>query len=555
MAKCLKIFLLKNHLTVVNSLPLCKGTMTRARMRKGILVQSVLDFYVVCERVLASVTEMEIDTDKKYILTNFQGVKAGGKAVNTDHLTTLLKVNLKVLPEKPNRIEMFNFKDINGQEKLKISTSETNDFSQCFMSKNSVNHQAADWMKVLFTHCARSFPKIRIRKKTLKVSAASRLIDQRRKLLKTETEDTKEVIDITEKNAEILTEEGRSKAYKFRQFCDQDNTLNVREMWNLKKKTWPKKKNSLPVGKKNHKGKFVTAPEDLRKLLLKEYKERLRPRQIHPKMKMAKSMRLKLIKLKLEMAKKSQSEPFQMDDLEIVLKNLKSGKSRDPKGISREIFQPSIIGSNLKQSLLTLFNKIKQQGTIPEFMKETCISTIPKKGPKSELKNERGMFLVNTVRGLLMKLLHNSEARMINNNMSDSNIGGRKKKSCINHIWVPNSIIHEQLNSQSNKPIILQQYDYQQMFDSMNLKEACSDLYDIGLASDKLQLVYNANKNVRVKVKTSSGITKETIMKELVMQGDIWASTMASVQCDAFGKELLEEEASFFYINIKIKFQ
>ena len=83
------------------------------------------------------------------------------------------------------------------------------------------------------------------------------------------------------------------------------------------------------------------------------------------------------------------------------------------------------------------------------------------------------------------------------------------------------------------------------MFDSMNLKEACSDLFDIDLTSDKLQLVYNANKNVRVKVKTPSGITKETVMKELVMQGDTWASTMASVQCDAFGKELLEEEASF----------
>ena len=32
------------------------------------------------------------------------------------------------------------------------------------------------------------------------------------------------------------------------------------------------------------------------------------------------------------------------------------------------------------------------------------------------------------------------------------------------------------------------------------------------------------------------------------MQGDTWASTMASVQCDSFGKELLEEEVSFLYL-------
>ena len=128
-----------------------------------------------------------------------------------------------------------------------------------------------------------------------------------------------------------------------------------------------------------------------------------------------------------------------------------------------------------------------------------------------------------------VKLLFNSESDMINSNMSDSNIGGRKKKSCINHIWVLNSIIHEQLSSKSHKPLIFQQYDYQKMFDSMNLKEACSDLFDIGLTSEKLQLVYNANKNVGVKVKTPSGTTRETIMGELVMQGDTWARTMYSV--------------------------
>ena len=81
------------------------------------------------------------------------------------------------------------------------------------------------------------------------------------------------------------------------------------------------------------------------------------------------------------------------------------------------------------------------------------------------------------------------------------------------------------------------------MFDSMNLQEACSDLYDVGIKDNKLHLFYNANKNVKFKVNTPSGITQEVIMDNVVMQGDTWAGTMASVQCDAFGKQLLEEEA------------
>ena len=249
----------------------------------------------------------------------------------------------------------------------------------------------------------------------------------------------------------------------------------------------------------------------------------------------------------MNIAKNTVSKPFSMEDLEKVLKNLKSGKSRDPTGISREIFSLSNIGNNLKESLLTLCNKIKEQGVIPEFMRETTITTIPKKGPRTELKNERGIFLVNSVRGILMRLLFTSENYMIDSNMSDSNIGGRQNKSCINHIWVINSIIHDQIKSKNALPVMFQQYDYRQMFDSMNLSEACSDLFDIGLKSDKLQLLYNANKQVKLKVKTPSGLTGETSMNEIVMQGDTWASTMASVQCDAFGKNLLVEDASYLY--------
>ena len=75
-------------MTVVNSLPLCKGVSTIIRMRQGTLVKSVLDYYVVCQRVLLSVVEMQIDNNRKYSPTNFCKVKKGGNATNSDHLTS-----------------------------------------------------------------------------------------------------------------------------------------------------------------------------------------------------------------------------------------------------------------------------------------------------------------------------------------------------------------------------------------------------------------------------------------------------------------------------------
>ena len=141
-----------------------------------------------------------------------------------------------------------------------------------------------------------------------------------------------------------------------------------------------------------------------------------------------------------------------------------------------------------------MVNKIKEHDFIPDFMKKATISTIPKPGSKLVLKNERGIFVLSAIRTIFMRLLYNTKSMIIDQHMSDSNVGGRKKMSSINHIFVINGIIHETLSSKHNTPVTLQIYDYTQMFDSMSLEESISDLYDSGIKDDTLSLLYNANK-------------------------------------------------------------
>ena len=132
--------------------------------------------------------------------------------------------------------------------------------------------------------------------------------------------------------------------------------------------------------------------------------------------------------------------------------------------------------------------------------------------------------------------------------MTDSNIGGRKDKSCINHIWVMNAVIHETLSSKKNKPIVIQQYDYTQMFDGMDLKESLNDLETKAeLKDDTIHLLYNANKNIQVKVKTPFGLTNELLVDEAVLQGEVWGSSLASNQVDTFGQEMLEDNLPFTF--------
>ena len=83
------------------------------------------------------------------------------------------------------------------------------------------------------------------------------------------------------------------------------------------------------------------------------------------------------------------------------------------------------------------------------------------------------------------------------------------------------------------------------MYDSMELGKACGDIYDAGVNDDNLALIYEANKNVKIKVKTpGAGLTKEEEVNMEVLQGDVIALILASIQVDSFGKELLEDQPS-----------
>ena len=156
------------HLTVVNSLPLCDGLITRRRICKGVVEESVLDFFVVCHRVLPFVNKMVIDERKKYILTNYQLANSGGKSKDSDHFTEFIDLDIKLISEKPERVDIFNFKDEQSLKNFRKSTTETEEFTECFKDDTPLPLQVERWRKVLNSHCNQSFKKIRIQKKKLK---------------------------------------------------------------------------------------------------------------------------------------------------------------------------------------------------------------------------------------------------------------------------------------------------------------------------------------------------------------------------------------------------
>ena len=151
-----------------------------------------------------------------------------------------------------------------------------------------------------------------------------------------------------------------------------------------------------------------------------------------------------------------------------------------------------------------------------------------------------------------MRLIYGDKYDLIDNNMSDSNVGARKKKNIRNHIFVINSIIHDVLSSKGRKEVDIQIMDYKQCFDSMWLKETMNDLYEAGIKDDNLAILYEANKEVKIAVKTPNGLTNRVKVEELILQGDVFGPLECSVTVDSFGKECLLEDKFLYYYKEEV---
>ena len=89
--------------------------------------------------------------------------------------------------------------------------------------------------------------------------------------------------------------------------------------------------------------------------------------------------------------------------------------------------------------------------------------------------------------------------------MSDSNVGGRRKRNIRDNLLVIYSAINEAIRNK--KSIDIQFYDLAKCFDAMWAEETMNDIYDVGVTNDRFALISQMNDKCQVKVKTPVGDT------------------------------------------------
>ena len=407
-------------------------------------------------------------------------------------------------------------RNITCQKRFKEYTSSSNTLSKCFSTDEPINIQFSKWMTKLRKALHACFRKIRVTENEKKMSNIDILMMEKKDILKKKHKNKNDIekLKLLEKDISDACEDREwSKLVKVLGSLETKNgSTNNTNVWKQMNKAFPKKNKSIPTGVKDIEGNIITNPSKKKKVILDHFVHRICKRPPNEEVKEILNIEEETFKFRLELAKKGKSHPIHIDELEKALKSLKVGKSRDPEGFIADIFIEEVIGSDLKHSLLLMFNKMKDEVTIPQCLKTANITMLYKKKCKLDLNNWRGIFVTSILRTILMKIIHERTYEQVSVDMTESQIGSKKGKNVRNHVFVLNSIISDVLSSVKKPPIDLCVMDYKQMFDLEEGEICLNALYEAGVQDDIFALISEANESNVIAVKTHNGITKRRVI-------------------------------------------
>ena len=544
-------FMETSHLTLVNSLPLCEGLITRQRKTLLLDEKSILDVFLVCKRTLPYLTSMKVDDAKKFPMTNYNTSSKNQNFTESDHNVLEISLDIQVPIIKPQRIEMYNFRDKRGQSFFHDITTNSN-LKSCFETNKPFKIQAKQFERGLKRTFKSSFQIIRGKKRKRKEETEIESLFKERKKIRKEIVEKKSdenenwLKNIDQKIANLVQDKNWRKVWEnFQEIASSETSVSTLGMWRKLKKTFPKVSAAVPTGVRDHKGRIITGTPAIKRIILRKFEQRMRRRPAIPAIKEIMQLKQQNARRIIKICRNVKTLPWTESEMKIVLKSLKNNKCRDPAGLINEIFKPGVIGLDLQHSLLSLFNKVKENMEIPDFMQCANIVQVYKNGGKDKLDVDsyRGLFIVSVFKSILQKLLLKDKISKIDSQMTDFQVGGRKGRNIRDHLFVVNGIIQDVLSSKTNRPIDILISDFKTCYDGLDLGLTCLDL---PIRDDKLALLFDINRINRVAVKTALGMTHRVTMQELVMQGDCWGPIMASNSIDLFGKICLEKEENIY---------
>ena len=120
-------------------------------------------------------------------------------------------------------------------------------------------------------------------------------------------------------------------------------------------------------------------------------------------------------------------------------------------------------------------------------------------------------------------------------------MGARKNRNIRDNIFILGAVINSVTNG-AEDPIQVQVVDVEKCFDKLWLQSTTNALYDAGMKSDLLNLLYIENEKANIAVKVNGQLTKRVIVKDVEIQGSVWGSLKCTTTLDQLNKTILKQD-------------
>ena len=518
-----------------------KGIITRELHTVNGIDKSVIDLVIFSHDLREHMEYIHIDDNREHVLTKIVKTKNGKERTESDHNITNVKFNLTWTPSEQEQVTSFNYNDKEAKKNFKLETTNTQELTQIVDMNKPIDVVTNKLLKRLKGFIHSSFKKVKISKSPDKVLES--LYNKRNLLRSKDDSKSRDELEVVEEElANKYSDNMYNKMKNQLKNCtdSDEGGFNTGALWKLKKKLSPRL-NEPPTAMQNSKGKLLTNEKDIREEAMNHYKKVFTDKSIGKEYEQYRIEREALCMKHLDECSKVKTPDWTVSEVTYALKCLKRGKSKDPYDIPNELFKPDVAGTNLISAITKLMNRVKSELIFPTHLNVANVTNLYKnKGDKSKFDSYRGIFRIPILRNTLELLMHIDEYEKIDANLTNGNVGARRRRNVRDNLFVINAIMNE--SKQNKEPTDIDVYDVEKCFDNLWLHESINDLYEEGRKNDKLNLLFLANKDARIVIKTSSGNTEQFSISNTIMQGTVWAGLMCTATMDKLCKRFYKED-------------
>ncbi len=529
--KLLKEVVDQYGLSVMNFDKRCKGKWTHVIRTTG--ETSVLDYIITKDWMKEDIEEMMID--EECLICPFRMKKDKGESTVqfTDHNSIIVKAKIARSWRRKKEAEVTWKCSDDGLETLRTMTKEDSYLPPTMGNDPQNNYDVLE--NEVYRLMNGSFRRVTQKQKPRTSNEASKnlhILATVSKFSKKGGAQRKVAMEYREMIMELNRNEERKE--KAKNFSNAIKSITVngkfssQSFWKAKRSIYGKSGDTCTsVFDRN--GVEVFGDLGIQETYKEEFSQRLEHRKIRPSLIRYEETTNKLARLLVEEASMSKNTEIKMEELEVVLNELKSG-APGKDGIPPEFYSNTEAGFN--SFLLEVLNDLKRRRYTPTQWEDTLIKTIYKnKGVVKVLKNHRGIFLTQVI-SKVYERIHRNRTKDIMKKVSLFQAGSREERGCPDNLFLMNSCIDHA--RYLNVPVYITVYDFEQCFDALWLEDCIVALWELGVRDDVLTIMYNMNKQAKIQVKTPAGTSKVFTKPSIVKQGTVAGPAMCSTSTAEF---------------------